>query len=79
MRDPFKLKKRRQLFIGMNHVTFTIVAMRVSNKDYSPLESVSSYDDGAADDTTGLTGHKVRALVRREAPLSASDTGPFHR
>src|SRR2546423_10314237 len=35
--------------------------------------SVSSYDDGAADGTTGLAGHKVRALVRGEAPFSHSE------
>ena len=44
--------------------------------------SPSSYDDGAADGTTGLAGHKVRALVRGEATSSASvlarsaDNGP---
>jgi hypothetical protein len=44
--------------------------------------SVSSYDDGAANGTTGLAGHKIRALVRGEAPSSASvparsaDNGP---
>jgi len=44
--------------------------------------SPSSYDDGAADGTTGLAGHKVRALVRGEAASSASiparsaDNGP---
>ena len=42
----------------------------------------SSYDDGAADGTAGLAGHKVRALVRGEAPSSAreparsADNGP---
>ena len=42
----------------------------------------SSYDDGAADGTTGLAGHKVRALVRCEAAHGASvlarsaDNGP---
>ena len=34
--------------------------------------SLSSYDDGAADGTTGLTGIKVRALVRGEAASSTS-------
>jgi hypothetical protein len=44
--------------------------------------SGSSYDDGAADGTTGLAGHKVRALVRGEAAFGASvparsaDNGP---
>ena len=44
--------------------------------------SASSYDEGAANGTTGLAGHKVRALVRGEAPFSASvsarsaDNGP---
>ncbi len=44
--------------------------------------SLSSHDDGAADGTTGLAGHKVRALVRGEAASSASvparsaDNGP---
>ena len=42
----------------------------------------SSYDDGAADGTAGLAGHKVRASVRGEAASSASvparsaDNGP---
>ena len=42
----------------------------------------SSYDDGAADGTTGLAGHKVRALVRCEAardasvPARSADNGP---
>ena len=40
--------------------------------------SPSSYDDGAADGTTGLAGIKVRALVRGEAASSTS-TGPFRR
>ena len=45
-------------------------------------ESVSSYDDGAADGTTGLAGPKVRALVRCEAapsvsvPARSTDNGP---
>jgi len=44
--------------------------------------SPSSYDDGAADGTTGLAGHKIRALVRGEAAFSTSvparsaDNGP---
>ena len=44
--------------------------------------SPSSYDDGAADGTSGLAGLKVRALVRGEAASSASvparsaDNGP---
>ena len=44
--------------------------------------SPSSYDDGAADGTASLAGHKVRALVRGEAASSASvparsaDNGP---
>ena len=44
--------------------------------------SPSSYDDGAADGTTGLAGIKVRALVRGEAAFSTSvparsaDNGP---
>ena len=44
--------------------------------------SVSSYNDGAADGTTGLAGLKVRALVRGEAasgasePARSSDNGP---
>ncbi|PYL06928.1 MAG: hypothetical protein DME33_12285 [Verrucomicrobia bacterium] len=33
---------------------------------------VVSQDDGAADGTAGLAGHKVRALVRGEAASSAS-------
>ena len=42
----------------------------------------SSYDDGAADGTSGLAGLKVRALVRGEAAFGASvparsaDNGP---
>jgi hypothetical protein len=42
----------------------------------------SSYDDGAADDTTGLAGIKVGALVRGEAasgasvPARSADNGP---
>ena len=45
-------------------------------------ESVSSYDDNAADGTTGLAGHKVRALVRGKAapsvsvPARSTDNGP---
>ena len=41
-----------------------------------------SYDDGAADGTTGLAGIKVRALVRGEAasstsvPARSADNGP---
>src|SRR5213595_1313918 len=44
--------------------------------------SLSSYDDGAADGTSGLAGIKVRALVRGEAASSTSvsarsaDNGP---
>ena len=44
--------------------------------------SPSSYDDGAADGTTGLAGIKVRALVRGEAasstsvPARSADNGP---
>src|SRR4029077_15731660 len=44
--------------------------------------SPSSYDDGAADGTTGLAGIKVGALVRGKAPSSTSvparsaDNGP---
>ena len=44
--------------------------------------SLSSYDDGAADGTAGLAGHKVRALVRGEAasgasvPARSADNGP---
>jgi hypothetical protein len=34
--------------------------------------SLSSYDEGAADGTTSLAGHKVRALVRDEAASSTS-------
>ena len=60
---------------------------RAKSHDPSQLEfcangSVSSYDDGAADGTAGLAGHKVRALVRGEAASSASvparsaDNGP---
>src|SRR5204862_5513440 len=46
------------------------------------LPSPSSYDDGAADGTTGLAGIKVRALVRGEAasstsvPARSADNGP---
>ena len=44
--------------------------------------SPPSYDDGAADSTTGLAGIKVRALVRGEAasstsvPARSADNGP---
>jgi|SRR5213595_482103 hypothetical protein len=44
--------------------------------------SSSSYDDGAADGTTGLAGIKIRALVRGEAasstsvPARSADNGP---
>ena len=34
--------------------------------------SPSSYDDGAADGTTGLAGHKVHALVQGVAASSTS-------
>jgi hypothetical protein len=34
--------------------------------------SLSSHDDGAADGTTGLAGHKVHALVEGEAASSTS-------
>ena len=36
-------------------------------------ESMSSYDDGATDGTTGLAGHKVRALVCDETAFSTSE------
>ena len=60
---------------------------RAKSHDPSQLEfcangSLSSYDDGAADGTTGLAGIKVRALVRGEAAFSTSvsarsaDNGP---
>ena len=41
-----------------------------------------SHDDGAADGSTGLAGHRVRALVRGEAapgasvPARSADNGP---
>ena len=50
---------------------------RAKSHDPSQLEfcangSVSSYDDGAADGTTGLAGHKVQASVHGEAASSTS-------
>jgi hypothetical protein len=60
---------------------------RAKSHDPSQLEFCanglpSSYDDGAADGTTGLAGIKVRALVRGEAasstsvPARSADNGP---
>jgi hypothetical protein len=35
VRDPFKFKKRRQLFIRVNDKTLSVVAMSIDNKDSS--------------------------------------------
>jgi hypothetical protein len=35
--DSFKLKKRRQLFIGVHNEPLSVVAMCVSNEDRSPV------------------------------------------
>jgi hypothetical protein len=35
--DSFQLKKRRQLFIGSRNKTLSVVAVRISNPDCSPV------------------------------------------
>ena len=51
MRDPFKFKKCRQLFISVHHVTVTIAAMRVGDEDRSPF---AIHDCDAAPTPTAL-------------------------
>jgi hypothetical protein len=38
----FQFYKRRQPFLGLHDVTLSIAAMRVSNPDRSPLESIAA-------------------------------------
>ena len=56
-----------RLFVGAGQGQLGAVVVSLTN-----LSGTSSHNDGAADGTTGLAGHKVRASVRREAAPGAS-------
>jgi len=41
VRDPLKLKKRRQLFVSVHNEALTVAAMCVCNSEVRPLESIA--------------------------------------
>jgi hypothetical protein len=57
----FKFQKRRQLFIRTNNETFSVTAIRVSNPDVRPLESMA--------DTPTPTPSGFAEIVRDDFPV----------